>query len=144
MIKKIKSCAKLIIKYKNAKPVPPISPILGSRGINIMHFCKKFNTKSNHDNFFDKDTPVTTIVTIYTDNTFFFVIKTPPTTYLLKKFLNVTKGSSQPGKKFIKNITNEQLDKVIKMKYKDLNSNTMEGAKKIILGSSKSMGIFIK
>jgi len=143
-MKKIKNYAKLIIKYKNAKPIPPVSPILGSRGINIMDFCKKFNKKTNDDNFFVKETPVTVIVTIYIDNTFSFTIKTPPTSYLLKNALKITKGSSQPGKKFVKNITYKQLNEIAKIKYKDLNSNTLKKAENTILGSAKSMGVFIK
>jgi len=143
MSKKIKGIAKLIIKYKNATPAPPIGSILGSRGINIMNFCKEFNLRSEKENLFEKGTLVTVFVTIYINNEFTFFIKTPPTSFLLKKILKIEKGSNQPNKKFVAKITDMQLNKIIKSKYKDLTSYTFEKAKRTIIGSIKSMGISI-
>ena len=144
MLKKNKNIAKLIIKYKEATPAPPIGAVLGSKGINIMSFCKEFNLKSNKDNFFKKGTPVTVYVNIYINKKFSFIIKTPPTSFLLKNILNIKKGSSQTNIKIVGEINNAQINEIAKIKIPDLNSCNLEKAKKIIIGTAKSMGIHIK
>ncbi|AXN02411.1 50S ribosomal protein L11 [Candidatus Vidania fulgoroideae] len=126
----------LIIKSQCANPKPPISSILGQRGINIMKFCKEFNERTI---FFKKNCLLPTKIRIFKDKSFILKINSPTTVSLIKKILNLKKGSCE-GKK-IAVINDENIKEIYKIKKKDLNSYCFNSAKNIILGSAKSMGI---
>jgi len=137
--KKIKAVVKLQIPAGQATPAPPVGPALGQHGVNIMEFCKAFNaeTKGKEGNIF----PV--VLTIYEDKSFDFIIKTPPTSVLLKKAANIVKGSGTPNKEKIGKITKKQLEEIAKVKMPDLNTKDLNKAIKIIEGSARSLGIEI-
>jgi len=127
----------LQIPAGKANPAPPVGPALGQRGVNIMEFCKAFNAQTAELG----DTVIPVIVTVYEDRSFSFIIKTPPTTNLIKKELNITKGSSTPGKETVGKLTRDQLKKIAAVKLPDLNTEDTANAMKIIAGSAKSMGV---
>lgn len=139
--------AKEVIGYINlqvpagkANPSPPIGPALGQRGVNIMGFCKEFNAKTEN---YEPGTPLPTVISVYKDKSFTFVIKTPPATYYLKKAANIKSGASNVGKEIVGSVTNKQLQEIAELKMKDLNANDIEAAMKIIAGSARSIGIEI-
>jgi large subunit ribosomal protein L11 len=140
--------AKEVIGYINlqvpagkANPSPPIGPALGQRGVNIMAFCKEFNAKTAD---FEIGTPLPTVISVYKDKSFTFVIKTPPASYFLKKAAGIKSGSSKVGKDFAGTITRVQLEDIAKAKMKDLNANNIDAAVRIIEGSARSMGIRVE
>jgi len=138
-MKKVKARIKIYIPAAKATPAPPIGPSLAPYGINISDFCKKFNDLT-------KDMEGYTIpaeITIYEDKTFDFVLKTPPTSELLKKAAGIEKGSGQPNKIKVGKITKQDLRKIAEMKIKDLNTDDIEKAMKIIEGTAKQMGLEI-
>lgn len=137
MAKKVIGQIKLQIPAGKANPAPPVGPALGQRGVNIMEFCKAFNAQTAELG----DTVIPVIVTVYEDRSFSFIIKTPPTTNLIKKELNITKGSSTPGKETVGKLTRDQLKKIAAVKLPDLNTEDTANAMKIIAGSAKSMGV---
>lgn len=139
MAKKVVGELKLQIPAGKANPSPPVGPALGQRGVNIMEFCKAFNEKTK--DMGDFNIPV--IITIYQDKSFTFVTKKPPVTDLIKKEANIKKGSDNPLKNKIGKLTNKQLESIATLKMEDLNANDLEAAKKIVLGSARSMGIEI-
>lgn len=139
MAKKIVGELKLQIPAGKANPSPPVGPALGQRGVNIMEFCKAFNEKTN--NMGDFNIPV--VITIYQDKSFTFVIKKPPVTDLIKKEINVSKGSDNPLKNKIGSLTMKQLESIAIFKMEDLNANDLEAAKSIVSGSARSMGVDI-
>ncbi|RDU63508.1 50S ribosomal protein L11 [Helicobacter sp. MIT 14-3879] len=139
MAKKVVGELKLQIPAGKANPSPPVGPALGQRGVNIMEFCKAFNEKTK--DMGDFNIPV--IITIYQDKSFTFVTKKPPVTDLIKKESNVKKGSDNPLKNKVGKLTTKQLESIATFKMEDLNANDLESAKKIVLGSAKSMGIEI-
>jgi large subunit ribosomal protein L11 len=136
--KKITGYIKLQVAAGNAKPSPPIGPALGQRGVNIMEFCKQFNASTQE---LEKDMPIPTIITVYADRSFTFVMKTPPATFLIKKAANLKSGSKEPGKVSAGTIARSALSTIAEQKMKDLNANTIEQATKIIEGSARSMGL---
>lgn len=136
--KKLKIIVKLNIKAGNATPTPPIGPILGQHGVNILNFCKEYNLKTEK---LEGIIPVK--LYIYEDRSYFLKLKSNPVTYLLNKYANVKKGSSKPNKDFIGNISMENINKIAEIKLKDLNTNNLEKAKLIILGTAKNMGLKI-
>ncbi|MDY6821844.1 MAG: 50S ribosomal protein L11 [Deferribacterota bacterium] len=140
MAKKIMGQIKLQIQAGKANPAPPVGPALGQRGVNIMEFCKAFNAATS--NMGDMIIPV--IITVYEDRSFTFVTKTPPTSDLIKKELNLSKGSSKPGIENVGKLTMSQLEKIAKIKLPDLNTDDLEKAKKIVTGTSKSVGVTIE
>lgn len=140
MAKKIKAVVKLQIKAGAATPAPPVGQVLAPHGLNISEFCQKFNDATR-----DKmGSTIPATITIYEDRTFDFVLQAPPATELIKKMVNLEKGSGEPQKKKVAKITKEQLRKVAEQKMQDLNANDVESAMKIIEGSAKSMGITIE
>lgn len=139
MAKKVVGELKLQIPAGKANPSPPVGPALGQRGVNIMEFCKAFNERTK--DMGDFNIPV--IITIYQDKSFTFVTKKPPVTDLIKKEANIKKGSDNPLKNKIGKITNKQLESIATLKMEDLNANDLEAAKKIVIGSARSMGIEI-
>jgi large subunit ribosomal protein L11 len=140
MEKQIKAKVKLIIPAGEATPAPPIGPSLAQYGINIGEFCNKFNEASKE--FKGMKIPVE--ITIYEDRTFEFVLKKPPVSALIKKYLNIEKGSGEAGRKFVGTLKKEDLRKIAEEKLPDLNTNDIEKAMKIVEGTARSMGVKIE
>lgn len=138
MAKKITGYIKLQVKAGSANPSPPIGPALGQRGVNIMEFCKQFNAATAD---LEKGTPIPTKITVFSDKSFTFAMKSPPATYLIKKVLGLKSGSKEPGKITAGKITRAQLEEVATIKMADLNANDMDAAVKIIAGSATAMGL---
>ena len=140
MAKKVMGQIKLQIKAGKANPSPPIGPALGQRGVNIMEFCKAFNASTGNAG----DMLVPVIITVYEDRSFTFITKTPPASDLIKKELNVEKGSSSPREDKIGKLTMDQLVKIAKIKLPDLNTEDIDAAVKIVSGSALSMGVEVE
>ena len=139
MAKKITAYIKLEVPAGAAKPSPPVGPALGQHGLNIMEFCKGFNAKTQK---MDPGEPTPVVITVYQDRTFTFILKTPPASHLLKKASKIAKGSQTPGKGgFVGKVTDAQIEEIAKVKLVDLNAKDIEGAKRIIAGSARSMGL---
>jgi large subunit ribosomal protein L11 len=139
MGKEVNAVVKLQIPAGQANPAPPIGPVLGQHGVNIMEFCKQFNAKTQKQ--MGEVTPV--ILTVYKDRSFTFEIKTPPVSYLLKKAAKAEKGSGVPNKEKVGRLTKAQVEEIAKMKMVDLNCYDIAAAVKIVSGTARSMGIDI-
>ncbi|MCK4517328.1 50S ribosomal protein L11 [Candidatus Babeliales bacterium] len=137
MAKKVKAKVKMQIRGGGATPAPPVGSSLGQHGVQIMDFCKKFNAET----ISRKSETVPVLVTIYTDKTFDFVTKTPPVSELILKNVGVKKGASNPGAEVAGSITWTSVEEIAKVKMPDLNAVDIEGAKKIVAGSARSMGL---
>lgn len=137
MVKKIQGYVKLQIVAGKANPAPPIGPALGQYGVNIMDFCKKFNAKTQKE----KDNIIPVVITIYQDRSFSFIVKSAPTSFLLKKILNLKSGSKMPHKDKVGKLTESQITEVAKIKLSDLNCLNLESAKKQVRGTAVSMGL---
>ncbi|ANH41488.1 50S ribosomal protein L11 [Helicobacter pylori] len=137
MAKKVVGEIKLQIPAGKANPSPPVGPALGQRGVNIMEFCKAFNERTKDMGSFN----IPVIITVYQDKSFTFITKKPPVTDLIKKASGVEKGSDNPLKNKIAKLTHKQVEEIAQLKMEDLNTSTMEAAKKIIMGSARSMGV---
>ncbi|MUU46681.1 50S ribosomal protein L11 [Helicobacter pylori] len=137
MAKKVVGEIKLQIPAGKANPSPPVGPALGQRGVNIMEFCKAFNERTKDMGSFN----IPVIITVYQDKSFTFVTKKPPVTDLIKKASGVEKGSDNPLKNKIAKLTHKQVEEIAQLKMEDLNTSTMEAAKKIVMGSARSMGV---
>jgi large subunit ribosomal protein L11 len=140
MAKKVKAIIKLQITAGKANPAPPIGPALGQHGVNIMGFCKEYNERTAKD----EGTIVPVEITVFEDRTFTFVTKTPPTTDMIKKTLGLEKASSSPGRDLVGAMTAAQLREIATAKAKDLNSNDIEAAELIVMGTARSMGITLE
>ncbi len=140
MAKEIAGFIKLQIKGGAANPSPPVGPALGSKGVNIMEFCKQFNARTQEKA--GKILPV--VITVYTDKSFDFIVKTPPVAVQLKEAAKVKSGSSQPNRNKVATITEEQCLAIATDKMVDLNCFTVESAVKMVKGTARSMGITIK
>ena len=144
MAKKIDGYINLQVPAQKANPSPPIGPALGQRGVNIMEFCKAFNAKSKD---FDPDTPIPVKITVFSDRSFTFEMKTPPATFFIKKAAGLKTtgkpgaGSKEPGRTSVAQVTMAQLRDIAKVKMKDLNTDNLEAAAKTLAGSARSMGI---
>jgi large subunit ribosomal protein L11 len=138
-MKKVKAVVKLQIEAGKANPAPPVGPALAQHGINLMQFCKEYNarTASQSGNIIPAE------ITIYHDGSFKFVLKTPPAPDLLRKAAGVERGSGEPNREKVGNITRAQLEEIAKLKVKDLNAINLEGAMRQIEGTARSMGITI-
>ena len=121
-----------------ANPSPPIGPALGQRGVNIMEFCKSFNAKTKE---IEQGTPIPVKITVYSDRSFTFEMRTPPASFFIKKALKITSGSKAPGRDVAGEITMAQCRDIAKLKMKDLNSDNLDQATKTIAGSARSMGV---
>ena len=139
MAKKVMTEIKLQIPAGQATPSPPVGPALGQRGVNIMEFCKAFNAKTQSQQ--GLITPV--VITVYADRSFSFVTKTPPASVLIKKAIGVEKGSQEPAKKIIGSISRSQIEEIANVKMPDLNATDIDGARKIIEGTARSMGVSV-
>jgi large subunit ribosomal protein L11 len=137
-MKKIDGYVKLLVEAGKATPSPPVGPALGQRGVNIMEFCKAFNAQTQKT---EGILPV--VVTVYSDKSFSFEVKSPPVSYLLKKAAKVEKGSGEVPKKKAGKLTRAQVEEIARVKMPDLNTNDLEAAVKIVSGTARSMGIDI-
>jgi len=137
MAKEILAQVKLQIPAGQANPAPPVGPALGQHGVNIMEFCKAFNEKTAQE----QGMIIPVVLTVYKDRTFSFITKTPPAAVLIKKAINVEKGSGEPNKEKVGEISKKQVEEIAKIKLKDLNARDIEAAMKIIEGTAKSLGI---
>ena len=140
MAKKIKTTIRLYCPAGAANPAPPVGPALGQHGLNIMEFCKQFNAKTQGQD--GLTLPV--VITAYEDRTFTFIIKSPPSSVLLKKACGVAKASGTPNKDKIGKVTMAQLKEIATLKMKDLNASNMDQAIKMIMGTARSMGIDVE
>jgi len=137
MAKKVMAQIKLQVAAGQANPSPPIGPALGQHGVNIMDFCKAFNSRTANDEGII--TPV--VITVFQDRSFSFITKTPPASVLLKKAAKIAKGAGDPKRDIIGKVTRQQLEEIAKQKMIDLNANDLEAACNIIAGTARSMGI---
>src|SRR5438874_13741972 len=140
MAKEVKTLVKLQIPAGKAKPARPVGPALGQHGVNIMEFCKQFNAKTQSQ----EGSIIPVIITVYTDRSFTFVMKTPPASDLLKKAAGIIKGSGVPNKDKVGKITKAQVREIAQKKMTDLNAVDLEGAIKIIEGTARSMGVTVQ
>ena len=140
MAKEVAGLIKLQIKGGAANPSPPVGPALGSKGINIMEFCKQFNARTQDKA--GKVLPV--VITYYTDKSFDFIVKTPPVAVQLLEASKQKKGSSEPNRKKVAEITWEQVKSIAEDKMPDLNCFTLDSAMKMVAGTARSMGITVK
>ncbi len=140
----MKTTIKLQIKSQEANPSPPIGPALGSKGVNIMSFCNKFNELTKNMPEIKKGMTVSVIIDIYPDKSFDFIVKSPPASTLIKSIININKGSNCPNKTTVGKIKLEQLQLIANQKSKDLIVNTNAAAIKTLIGTAKSMGIEIE
>ena len=138
MAKKILGYIKLQVKAGSATPSPPIGPALGQRGVNIMGFCKEFNARTEN---VEKGTPLPTVITVYQDKSFTFITKTPPVPVLIKRAVNLAKGSAEPHKTKVGKITQKQVEEIAKIKMPDLNCFDIEAAMNSVRGTARSMGV---
>ena len=141
MAKKIETYIKLQVPAGAANPSPPVGPALGQHGLNIMEFCKGFNAKTQE---MEKGMPVPVVISVYSDKSFTFIMKTTPASVLLKKAAGITKGSGTPNTDKVGTVTRAQLEEIATTKMKDLNANDMDAAVKIIAGSARSMGLNVE
>jgi large subunit ribosomal protein L11 len=137
MAKKIKAIIKLQIPAGKANPAPPVGPALGQHGVNIMAFCKEYNARTSSQ----VGTIIPVEITVYQDQSFTFITKTPPATDLLKKAAGIEKGSGEPGREVVGQVTRQQVREIAELKMKDLNALDIEGAERMIEGSARSLGI---
>jgi large subunit ribosomal protein L11 len=141
MAKKIVGYIKLQVPAGSANPSPPIGPALGQRGLNIMEFCKNFNGRTQE---MEKGMPIPVTITVFSDKSFAYEMKTPPASYFLKKAAKLESGSKAPGRDLAGSVTMAQVREIAKAKMKDLNANDIEAAARLIAGSARSMGIEVK
>ncbi len=139
MAKEIIAQIKLQIPAGQANPAPPVGPALGQHGVNIMEFCKAFNEKTAKE----QGMIIPVVLTVYKDRSFSFITKTPPAVVLIKKALNLEKGSGEPNREKVGELSKQQAEEIAKIKLKDLNARTLDKAVKIIEGTAKSMGVKI-
>ena len=137
MAKKIQAFIRLQLPAGAANPSPPVGPALGAQGVNIMAFCKEFNAKTKDQN--GMILPV--VITVFTDKSFTFILKSHPAAVLLKKAANIASGSATPNKDKVGKVTRKQLAEIYKLKAKDLNANDEEAGIRTIAGTARNMGI---
>jgi len=138
MAKKVDALIKLQVPAGGANPSPPVGPALGQHGVNIMEFCKAFNAATGE---MEKGLPVPVVITVYSDKSFTYIMKTPPASVLLKKAAGIQKGSGVPHTDKVGKVTRAQLEEIANTKMADLNAYDIDQAVKIIAGSARSMGI---
>ena len=141
MAKKIVGLIKLQVPAGKANPSPPIGPALGQRGLNIMEFCKSFNAKTQDQ---EKGMPIPVNITVYSDKSFSYEMKTPPMSYFLKQAAKIQSGSKAPGRDKAGKVTKAQVREIAEQKMKDLNCDTIDAAMRMIEGSARSMGLEVK
>ncbi len=137
MAKKVMSQIKLQIPAGKATPSPPVGPALGQHGVNIMEFCKSFNSQTQGQD----DLIIPVVITVYQDRSFTYITKTPPAAVLIKKELKLEKGSGEPNKEIVGSITQAQLESIARIKMPDMNCYDVEAAKRVVAGTARSMGV---
>lgn len=141
MAKKIDGYIKLQVPAGKANPSPPIGPALGQKGVNIMAFCKEFNAATAS---LEPGLPIPTEITVFSDKSFTFIMKSPPAAFLLRKAAGIAKGSGEPNVKKVGKVTREQLEEIVKTKDADLTAADMDAAVRTIAGTARSMGITVE
>lgn len=139
MAKKLKAVVRLQLEAGKANPAPPVGPALAGHGINIMAFCKEYNGRTANR----QGEVIPAEITVYTDGSFTFILKTPPAAVLLRKAAGVEKGSGVPNKDKVGKVTRKQVREIAELKMKDLNAINLEGAMKQVEGTARSMGITV-
>jgi large subunit ribosomal protein L11 len=139
MAKKVVAQVKLQIPAGKATPAPPVGTALGPQGVNIMEFCKSFNARTSAKDQEGLIIPV--VITIYQDRSFTFITKTPPVPVLIKRAVNIAKGSAEPNKNKVGRITEKQVEEIARLKMPDLNCFSLESAVKSVKGTATSMGV---
>jgi large subunit ribosomal protein L11 len=138
MAKKVQSMVKLQLPAGKATPAPPVGTALGPHGVNIMDFCKQFNAKTQKE----ADGMIfPVLVTIYSDRTFTFILKTPPASVLLKRAAGIVKGSAEPNRNKVGKVSRKQVEEIAKTKMPDLNTTNMEAAMRSVMGTARNMGL---
>ncbi len=140
MAKRVKAVVRLQIEAGKANPAPPIGPALAPHGINLMGFCKEYNARTSSK----AGDIIPAEITIYTDGSFNFILKTPPTAVLLRKAAGVEKGSAEPNRDKVGKVTSDQVREIAEIKMKDLNAIDIEGAMRQIKGTARNMGIIVE
>lgn len=141
MIKKIQASIRLQISAGMANPSPPIGPSLGQQGVNIIEFCKIFNSRTEN---LEKGLPVPTVITVYSDRSFSFITKTPPATFLLKKVVGITNGSNKPKQNIVGTVTMMQIRNIAKIKEVNMTGADIEAISRSIIGTAYSIGLKLK
>ena len=140
MAKKVTGIVRLQVPAGAANPAPPIGPALGSQGVNIMMFCKEFNAATQAQ----AGLIIPVVITVYSDRSFTFILKSPPAAVLLKKAAGLAKGSGVPNREKVGKVTKAQILEIVKAKGKDLNASSDEAAMRMIEGTARSMGIVVE
>ena len=141
MAKKVQGYIKLQVPAGSANPSPPIGPALGQQGVNIMEFCKQFNAQTQK---VEKGLPIPVVITVYSDRSFTFVMKTPPAAVLIRKAIGIEKGSGTPNTAKVGKITRAQLEEIARQKQPDLTAADLAAAVRTIAGSARSMGVDVE
>jgi large subunit ribosomal protein L11 len=141
MAKKVQGYVKLQVPAAQANPSPPIGPALGQQGVNIMEFCKQFNAQTQN---VEKGLPIPVVITVYSDRSFTFIMKTPPASVLIRKALGLEKGSGTPNTAKVGRITRAQIEEIAKTKTPDLTAADLDAAVRTIAGSARSMGVDVE
>ena len=140
-MKKVTGQIKLQIPAGKANPAPPVGPALGQHGVNIMEFCKQFNAQTQN---VEKGLPIPVVITVYSDRSFTFIMKTPPASVLIRKSIGIEKGSGTPNTAKVGKISRKQLEDIAKTKTPDLTAADLEAAVRTIAGSARSMGVDVE
>ena len=141
MAKKVQGYVKLQVPAASANPSPPIGPALGQQGVNIMEFCKQFNAQTQK---LEKGLPIPVVITVYSDRSFTFIMKTPPASVLIRKALGIEKGSGTPNTSKVGKISRTQLEEIAKTKMPDLTAAGMDAAVRTMAGTARSMGVDVE
>ena len=141
MAKKVQGYVKLQVPAGGANPSPPIGPALGQQGVNIMEFCKQFNAQTQK---IEKGLPIPVVITVYSDRSFTFIMKTPPASVLIAKALGIPKGSATPNTAKVGKVSRKQLEDIAKLKMPDLTAADLDAAVRTIAGSARSMGVDVE
>jgi large subunit ribosomal protein L11 len=139
--KKVQGYIKLQIPAGQANPSPPVGPALGQQGVNIMEFCKAFNAQTQT---MEKGLPIPVVITVYSDRSFAFILKTPPASVLIRKAIGIEKGSGTPNSAKVGKVTRKQLEDIAKLKMPDLTAADLDAAVRTIAGSARSMGVDVE
>jgi len=140
MAKQVLAVVKLQCPAGQANPAPPVGPVLGQHGVNIVEFCKAFNAQTQKQ----VGTIIPAIITIYADRSFTFELRTPPAAVLLKQAAGIEKGSGEPNRNKVGKVTQKQIEEIAASKMQDLNANDVESAARIIAGTARSMGLVVE
>ena len=141
MAKKVNGYIKLQVPAGSANPSPPIGPALGQQGVNIMEFCKQFNAQTQK---LEKGLPIPTVITVYSDRSFTFIMKTPPAAVLIRKAIGIEKGSGTPNTSKVGKISLAQLEEIAKTKMPDLTAADLSAAVRTMAGTARSMGVDVE